>query len=91
MPRVTTPNSESESERVPSKKQKKSEIPVDDPMDEDEGDEGGGDDAEGEEEEYEIEKILDASREIFEDVSFIRWPWFQGSDLNFLRKKWRTT
>jgi len=62
MPRVTAPDSESESERVPSKKQKKTEITVDDPMDEDGGDE--------EEEEYEIEKILDSSTEIFQDVCF---------------------
>jgi hypothetical protein len=71
MPRVTYSHSESESERVPSKKQKKGQIPADDPMDEDgaDGVEVEGD--EEEEEEYEIEKILDASREIFEDVRSI--------------------
>jgi len=65
MPRVTAPDSESESERVPSKKQKKTAITVDDPMDED-----GEDEGDGEEEEYEIERILDSSTEIFEDVCF---------------------
>ena len=92
MPRATSPQSESESERVPSKKQKKREMLVDDPMDEDEGEEGGGDEEEDvQEEEYEIERILDSSKEIFEDVCFICWPWFQGGELNSLRKKWRTS
>ena len=88
MPRVTSPNSESESERVPSKKQKKTEISVDDPMDEDEG---GGAEAEDDDEEYEIERILDSSTAIFENVCFICWPWFQGGGLNFLSKKRRTS
>lgn len=78
MPLVTSPGSESESERVPSKKLKKrEESPADDPMDEDqpagdEGDEEGGDD-----EEYEIEKIIDSREGIFKDVCFIRWPHFK--------------
>ena len=64
MARATSEQSESESERVPSKKQKKRvESPADDPMEEDEleGDDGG-------EGEYEIEQILDSSKEVFEDV-----------------------
>lgn len=67
MPRETPAQSDSESERVPSKKQKKGEqSPVDDPMDEDgeENEEMEGDDGE----EYEIETILDFSKEIFPDV-----------------------
>lgn len=80
MPFANLPSSESESERVPSKKQKKrEESPADDPMDEDkpvedEGDEEGGDD---EEEEYEIEKILDSKEGIFKDVCFIYWSSFK--------------
>lgn len=67
MARETSAQSDSESERVPSKKQKKGEdIPVDDPMDEDGGDKE--DEGEEEEEEYEIEAILDSSKEIFRGV-----------------------
>ena len=73
MPRATSPESESESERVPSKKQKKREEkepePVDDPMDEDT-------------EEYEIEKVMDSSREVFVDVRSFRRPWLRVGDLN---------
>lgn len=73
MPRATSPESESESERIPSKKQKKrDESPVDDPMDEDEGEEG----------EYEIEAILDSSKQIFPGVCSTRSSWLRGSDLN---------
>ena len=78
MPRATTPQSESESERVPAKKQKKGEeSPADEPMDED------GEDGE-EEEEYEIEAILDSSETIFPGVRSTPWSWFRGSDLNVL-------
>lgn len=59
MPRATSVESESEAERIPSKKQKKrEESPVDDPMDEDE-DSG---------EEYEIEAILKSSNKVFDNV-----------------------
>ena len=84
MPRAVSPRSESESERVFSKKQKKrEESPVDDPMDEDGGDEAEAEE-EAEEEEYEIEKILDSSKDVFTDVCFICWSWLQGSNLNVL-------
>lgn len=63
MTRADSAHSESDSERVPTKKQKKEEEkPVDDPMDEDE--EGG----EGPDEEYEIEKIIDSRDDVFNDV-----------------------
>jgi len=82
MPRATSPQSESESERVPSKKQKKrEENPVDDPMDED-GREEEDEDDEGAE--YEIERVLDSSETVFPDVCSIRWSWFRGGNLNGL-------
>lgn len=67
MARETSAQSDSESERVPSKKQKKGGKDLfDDPMDEDGRD---GEEAEGDEgEEYEIEAILDYSEKIFPDV-----------------------
>ena len=75
MPRAASPESESESERIPSKKQKKrEESPVDDPMDEDDGEEA----------EYEIEAILDSSKDIFPKVCSIHLPWLRGNDLNVL-------
>lgn len=58
--------SDSESERVPSKKQKES--PVDDPMDEDGGDKEEAEENDNENEEYEIEAILESSDRIFQDV-----------------------
>jgi hypothetical protein len=63
MARATPAHSESESERVLTKKQKKGEE-SDDPMDE----VGDGEDKEEAEEEYEIEKIIDSSTTIFADV-----------------------
>lgn len=81
MPRATSLNSESETERAPSKKQKKrEESPAHDPMDED-----GVEDED--EEEYEIEKILDSSETIFKDVRFVRRLWLRESDLNFPQRE----
>jgi len=77
MPRAASPESESEAERIPSKKQKKREkSPVDDPMGEDEGD----DDDEGE---YEIAKVLDSSMEIFK-VCTVYFSWPRRRSLNVL-------
>ena len=74
MPRANSPQSESDSEPISSKKQKKrEESPADDPMDEDEA-----------EEEYEIEAILNSSKDIFKDVSSIWRSWFRGINLNVL-------
>ena len=76
MPRIASPESDSEDERILSKKQKKREkSPADEPMDED----GVGD----AEEEYEIEKVLDSSMEIFR-VCNVSLSWFRRSDLNVL-------
>ena len=77
MPRAASPESESEAERIPSKKQKKREkSPADDPMDED--------GAEEEDEiEYEIEKVLRSSMDIFGVCTvFLSWP--RRSGLNAL-------
>lgn len=84
---ATPAHSDSESERVPSKKQKKGEdSPVDDPMDEDGGDE---EEAEGNEE-YEIEAIMDSSMDIFKDVCP---PLVSGSPTQpeHSHRKWDTT
>lgn len=75
MPRAASPESDSETERIPAKKQKKrEESPVDDPMDED-----GGED-----EEYEIETVLDSSMDVF-GVCFIRLSRLGGRDLSFFQ------
>lgn len=78
MPRATISESDSESERVPPKKQKKRQkTPVDVPMDQ--------------EEEFEIEKIVDASNEIFKDVRPIRLSWPRGQPERSPRTaRWRT-
>jgi len=87
MPRETSVQSGSESERVPSKKPKKGEEdPVDDPMDEDGGDK---EEEEGDvEEEYEIEGILDSSKDIFKDEIgyFVKWKGYPNSENSWVRE-----
>ena len=84
MPRETPAQSDSESERVPSKKQKKEETPADDPMNEDGEDNEEAEENDGEGEEYEIEAILDSSNTIFEDVCPSSCLVLQGHNLNLL-------
>jgi len=85
MPRATTPQSESESERVPSKKQKKKEeSPADEPMDED-----GEDGAEDVDEEYEIEAILDSSTTVFktgETAYLVKWRGYPDSENSWVKE-----
>jgi hypothetical protein len=97
MPRETSAQSESESERVPSKKQKKrEESPADDPMDEDVEDKGEGEEVEdaGEEEEgeeYEIAAILDSSKDVFPDVCPFVGLRLPELCLNIPRERWGTS
>jgi len=81
MPRAVSPETESEAERIPSKKQKKREkspvpVPIDEPMDED----GAEEEDEGE---YEIEKVLESSNDVFK-VCAVCFSWPRRSGLNIL-------
>ena len=80
MPRAASPESESEAERTPPKKQKKREkSPANDAMDEDELEEG-------DEGEYEIEKVLNSSLEVFKvRTVYLSWP--RRSGLNGLSER----
>ncbi|KAF9650120.1 hypothetical protein BDM02DRAFT_1512793 [Thelephora ganbajun] len=87
MPRPTSPQSESDSERVSSKKQKKRvESPVDDPMDEDGVEKEA---VEDDDDEYEIERIMDSSTTIFKDgetAYFVKWKGYPENENSWVRE-----